>query len=317
MRLSKKNKVVFIVGPTAVGKTRLAVRLAKRVGGEIISCDSMQVYKGMAVLSQAPTAAEKKTARHHLTGILDPSKEYSAAIFRKKATAVIASVVKRKKVPIVAGGSGLYVKALIDGLFPSPEADMKFRRKMEKVVAAKGSAYLHKKMAAIDPDSAEKIHPNDMRRIIRALEIFHSTGKTMTELKAATKGLKDECGVMIFALTAPRETIYDRINSRVEAIVRAGALREVKLLKKKALSMTAGAVLGFKEIAGYLDGEYSLDEAKELLKMNTRRFSKRQLTWFRADPRIKWFDVTKMSEAAIVREIVKSTRAQDTRRKKR
>ncbi len=306
MRPSKKYKVVFIVGPTAIGKTRLAIKLAKRVGGEIISCDSMQVYKGMAVLSQAPTAVEKKMACHRLTGNLEPSKEYSAALFRKKASAAITSAVKRKKIPIVAGGSGLYVKSLVDGLFPSPEADMKFRAKMEKIVSARGSAYLHKKLASLDPEAAEKIHPNDKRRIIRALEIFHSTGKTMTELKSATIGLKNECDVRMFGLTAPRDEIYSNINSRVEAIVRTGALREIKLLKKKTLSKTARAVLGFKEIAGHLDGDYDLNTAKELLKMNTRRFAKRQLTWFRADPRIKWFDMSKMSDVEIVRRIAKA-----------
>lgn len=299
----KRDTVIFIVGPTAIGKTRLSVRLARLLRGEIISCDSMQVYRGMRVLSQAPSPEERSQIRHHLAGILDPRKEYSVAAFRKRATALIRSVIGRGKVPIVVGGSGLYVKALVDGLFPAPEADLRFRAKMQKYAMRYGSARLHAKLLKIDPASAGAIHPNDARRIIRALEIYHATGKTMTALKAATKGLKDRYDVRIFGLTAPRQQIYARIGSRVDRMFDEGIVDEVRRLERRKLSKTAKTALGFKEIAGYLDGDRDLDAAKELLKMNTRRFAKRQLAWFRAEGRITWYDVTRIGEAAMIRSI--------------
>ena len=305
MRAGRKPPVIAIVGPTASGKTRLAIRLAKKIKGEIISCDSMQVYKGMAVLSQAPAASEMKKVRHHLVGVLDPREEYNVASFRKRATKLIADILKRKKIPIIVGGSGLYVKALIDGLFPSPEADIKFRKKMADFADRYGNKRLYAKLAKIDPKAAANIHPNDRRRIIRALEIFHATCKTMTELKGETKGLKDIYDVRLLGLTMPREQLYERINERINRMLSEGAIAEIRRLKRKKLSKTAAMALGLREIGAYLDGACSLEAAKELLKRNTRRFAKRQWTWFRADRRIKWFDTSKMSERGIVLRISK------------
>lgn len=300
--------LVFIVGPTAAGKTRLAIKLARKTGGEIISADSMQVYKGMAVTSQAPTAAERRLARHHLTGFLDPRKEESVASFRKMAVKAINSIVKRGKIPVIVGGSGLYVKALVDGLFPSPKADLKYRKRMQAYCARHGSPELHKKLSRTDPVSAKRIHPNDERRIIRALEIYHTAGKTMTELSAETRGLKDEYRIFLFGLNMPRGKLYTRIGQRVDHMFRAGLVSEIRRLSKKKLSRTAGVALGLREVGGYLRGEYDLGSAKDLLKRNTRRFAKRQLTWFRGDKRVKWFDVSRVSEADIIRKIVKVTR---------
>lgn len=311
MRLTNKARrkyVLFIIGPTAIGKTRLAVALAKKLRGEIISCDSMQVYRGMLILSQAPSKKERALAKHHLVGILDPKKEYNAALFIKKATPLIETIIKRKRIPIVAGGSGLYIKALIDGLFPSPAADMKFRKRMQAFVSRNGSKKLHGRLSKIDPLSAASIHPNDVRRIIRALEIFESTGRTMTELKATTKGLEDRYDIKIFGLTAPREKIYSRIDSRVDKMFASGAVRETGRLAKKRMSKTAREVLGFKEIADYLDDDYDLECAKNLVKMNTRRFAKRQLAWFRPDKRIKWYDITRNTEAKIINKIMEEAR---------
>jgi tRNA dimethylallyltransferase len=179
----KRSIVVFVVGPTAIGKTSLAIDLAGRLNGEIISADSMQVYKGMEIMSQAPSVAERKNTPHRLVGVIDPKKEYSAASFRRAATRAVNSIIKTGRVPVIAGGSGLYVKSLIDGLFPSPEADEKFRKKMYALVEKNGSPALHSKLTAIDPDSASTIHPNDARLVILALYIYHTTVKTMTELK--------------------------------------------------------------------------------------------------------------------------------------
>jgi tRNA dimethylallyltransferase len=301
----RKLTVIFIIGPTAIGKTDFSIKLAKRVRGEIISADSMQAYRGMRILSQAPTSREKKTVRHHLVEFLDPRKEYSVASFRDKANRLIASMIDRKKTPIVAGGSGLYMKVLIDGLFPSPPADMKYRRSLARYIAKDGSAKLHKKLAAIDPVAASKIHPNDARRIIRALELYHSTGRTMTELKAQTHGLKDQYNIKIIGLMRPRNDIYKRIEDRIDRMFDENIVGEVKRLRKKRLSKTAKAVLGYKEIVGYLDGEYDIENARSLMKINTRHFAKRQMTWFRADERIKWFDLNKVNEEAVIKKIIK------------
>lgn len=283
-----KRTVLFIVGPTAIGKTALALKLARKIGAEIISCDSMQVYKGMDILSQSPRRAETKKIRYHLVRFLSPAKEYSAGSFRKKAASLIDDIIKRKNIPIIVGGTGLYVKGLVDGLFPAPKADLNFRLEMYDYASRYGNKRLHKKLEKTDPRSANAIHPNNVRRVVRALEICHSTGRTMTELKSGTKGIADKYRIKIFGIKAPREEIYSNINTRVEKMFASGVVNEVKKLSRHNLSKTAMAVLGFKEILGFLKNEYGLDKAKELMKRNTRRFAKRQLTWFRADKRIRW-----------------------------
>lgn len=304
MPLSKKA-VIFIVGPTAIGKTEFALKLARRVQGEIISCDSMQIYKGMDILSQSPGPAETKKVHYRMVRFLSPTREFDAASFRNKAAGLIDDIIKRKKVPIVVGGSGLYVKGFIDGLFPSPKIDLKFREDLYDYASRCGSSRLHKKLEKIDGKSANLIHPNNVRRIVRALEIWRSTGKTMTELKSRTKGIADKYRIKMFGLTAAREEIYSNINNRVDNMFAAGVINEVKKLSKKSLSRTAKAVIGFKETIGYLKGGYDLETAKELMKRNTRRFAKRQLTWFRADSRIKWFDVGRMDSGRIIKSIAK------------
>lgn len=301
-----RETIIFVVGPTAIGKTRLAAKLAKRIHGEIISCDSMQVYRGMAILSQIPSVSEMDNIKHHLVGVLDPRREYNVAVFIKMAVRLIRTIIKKRKVPIVVGGSGLYAKALIDGIFLSPKSDLRFRKKMHAFVLRHGSKRLHRRLSKIDSDRAKEIHPNDTRRIIRALEIYHSTGRTMTDIKKETVGLFGEYDIKIFGLVRSREDIYSSINGRVDKMFEDGALGEVaRLRKKRALSKTAKAVLGFKEISGFLKGEHDLDTARELLKRNTRHLAKRQLTWFRADRRIRWFDLRKYNDAAIVRTIAK------------
>lgn len=300
-----RSTVIFIIGPTAIGKTPLSIKSAKRVNGEIISCDSMQVYKGMDLLSQPPSAAQKKNVRYHLVRFLNPQKEFSVAAFVKEASLLIDEIIKRKKIPIITGGTGLYVKGLVDGLFPSPKADLKFRKKMYDYAARYGSKRLHKKLTKLDKEAARLIHPNDTRRIVRALEVRHLTGKTITDMKAETKGkgIGSKYRIKIFGLTAPREEIYSRINDRVDLMFESGVVNEVRRLRKKRLSKTAGAVLGLKEIAGYLKGEYDIETAKELMKRNTRRFAKRQLTWFRADKRVKWFDVSRLGEKEVINRV--------------
>lgn len=310
MRIKKPRRpyVIFVVGPTATGKTELAVRLAEKIRGEIVSCDSMQVYRGMPILSQAPGEKDMRSVRHHMVGMIDPVKEFSVASFRRKANRAIDSVVKRGRIPVVAGGTGLYVKALIDGLFEAPGADIEFRARMRRYAARYGSARLHAKLANIDPASADLIHPNDIRRTIRALEIFELTGRTMTELKSLTSGLAEKYDVKVFGLDVRRDRLYSRIGARVDSMFDGGVVAEVKRLLRKNLSKTARAALGLKEICGYLKGSYDLETAKDMLKMNTRRFAKRQLTWFRADKRIRWFDISRNTAAKISMRIAKEVR---------
>ena len=286
-----KKKVIVIVGPTAAGKTRFAIKLAERIRGEIISADSMQVYKGMDILSQAPTKPERRKIPHYLISFLKPSEEYSAAKFAKRATKIIKSIMKRGKVPIVVGGSGLYVKALVDGIFLSKGKNRAFRAKLERVAREKGPEALHGKLAALDPAAASKIHKNDKKRIIRAIEICELEGTTKTKLEKNTKGIKEEYDIRILGLRVAREDLYRRINQRVDFMFKKGIVEEVKKVLKQKPSLTAKQALGISQVEKYIEGTYNIEEAKDALKRYTRRFAKRQLTWFRRDQRIEWLDV--------------------------
>jgi len=278
--------IIFLVGPTASGKTKLSLKLARKLNAEIVSCDSMCVYKGMDILTSKPSKADLKKVRHHLIDIISPEKEFSVAEYRKMALDKIEDILKRGKTPLFVGGSGLYVKAVTDGLFPSAEKDLKFRKLQEVLAKKYGRGYLYKKLKRIDPDRAGKIHPNDLRRVIRALEIYHTEKRKPSELNSNTEPLKYD--FKIFGLAVERSELYKNIDDRVDEMFKKGIAGEVKKLSKKTLSMTAGKALGYGEVLGYLKGRYSLEEAKELLKKNTRHFAKRQLTWFRPDRRIHW-----------------------------
>jgi tRNA dimethylallyltransferase len=279
-------RIIFLVGPTASGKTGLSIELAKKLNAEIISCDSMCVYKEMDILTSKPSRADRKRIRHHLIDIVSPGEEFSVAEYRRQALAKIDEIFKRGRTPLFVGGSGLYVKAVIDGLFPSAEKDLKFRKKQEMLAIRYGNTYLYKKLKKIDPERAARIHPNDLRRIVRALEIYHTEKRSPSELKAHTESLKYD--FKILGLMLERNQLYKNIDDRVEEMFKRGVVREVKGLSKKKLGMTAGKALGYSEVLGYIKGKYSLEEAKELLKKNTRHFAKKQLTWFRPDQRITW-----------------------------
>jgi len=284
------HKVIVIVGPTAVGKTAFAIKVAEDTKGEIISADSMQAYRGMDIVSQKPTASEVRRVKHHLISFLKPEAEYSAAAFAGMARRRIIDIIKRGKTPIVVGGSGLYVKALVDGIFPSKGKDEKIRKRLRALAEKNGSAFLHERLKKIDPASAARIHPNDTKRIIRALEIYELEKKTKTSLKKETKGIRDEYDTKVFGLIMDRSRLYRKIEKRVDLMFKKGLVREVGKLLRKNLSITARQALGIKEVEGYLNKAYSLQEAKDMLKSNTRRFAKRQLTWFRADKKILWIN---------------------------
>ncbi|HAZ09693.1 MAG: tRNA (adenosine(37)-N6)-dimethylallyltransferase MiaA [Omnitrophica bacterium GWA2_41_15] len=278
--------VIFLIGPTASGKTSLSLKLARKLNAEIISCDSMCVYKGMNILTSKPSADDMEKVKHHLIDIIQPTREFSVAEYRSMALEKIEEILKRKKNPLFVGGSGLYIKAVIDGLFPSAEKDLRFRKKQEALAEKYGKSYLYKKLWKIDSDRAKKIHPNDLRRVIRALEIYHTEKKRPSELAIDTKPLKYD--FKIFGLKLDRDELYKNIDDRVYQMFKKGIVEEVRKLSKKKLSMTSQKALGYGEVLGYLKGEYSLEDAKELLKKNTRHFAKKQLTWFRPDRRIIW-----------------------------
>ena len=283
-----KPKIIFVLGPTGVGKSEFAAKLAKKMRGEIISCDSMQVYKGMAILSQYPSSELRKAVPHHLIGVLKPSEEWSAAAFISKAQKIVEDIIKRGRIPVIVGGTGLYARAFIGGLFPSPPKDEKLRGKIYREAQKTGNVKIYGKLKKIDPVYAAKIHPNDVRRIVRALEVYKLTGRPISEQHRETRGLEGRYDISVFILNRNRGELYDRINKRVDDMFRRGIVEEVRRLRQRRLSKTAKAVLGYKEILAYINGKVGCDEAKNLLKMNTRHYAKRQLTWFRKEKEAVW-----------------------------
>jgi len=304
----QSQKVVFIVGPTGVGKTAFSVELAKRLGAEIISADSMQAYRFLDITSQKPTPAERKAIPHHLIDFLDITEEYSAAEFIKKAKPIIEEIIKKDSTPLVVGGSGLYIKALIDGLFPAPDKDIVFRRELGKEAQGHGTQKLYNRLKAVDPAASSKIHPNDLRRIIRALEVFHLTGAPISAHKKMTRGITDNYALRCYGLIRPRRILYERIEKRVDSMLEAGIVKEIKRIRSRDPSITAKSSLGFKEILGYLDKKYSLDDANRLLKKNTKHLAKKQLTWFKRDSRIRWIDLEEMPREDAFRLILKESK---------
>jgi tRNA dimethylallyltransferase len=291
-----KNQIIFIVGPTAVGKTEVALYLAKKLKAEIISCDSMQIYKSMNIIASKPSLAQLKTVPHHLISTISAEKEYNVSQYRKDALKKIKDILKRKKIPLFVGGTGLYMAILIEGIFELDAQDPTIREKLQKVALKKGSDYLHKELHKVDPEAAEKIHHNDAKRIIRALEVFKLTGKPISALQKLRHGLKDDFDVKVFCLNMKRDKLYNRIDKRVEEMFERGLVNEVKRLLKKNLSKTAACAIGINEIKGYFAGIYGQDVAKYFMKRNSRRYAKRQLTWFRKDNRIKWVNIKEMDK---------------------
>ena len=288
---SKENKkplVVFIVGPTASGKSSAAEDLALKINAEIISADSMQVYKGMDILSAKPTLKQRKSIPHYLIDILNTNDEYNAAIFRDKALVCLEDIINRGKVPMVVGGTGFYIKTLTKGIFSDGGKDEQLRKELTQEAKHKGKEYLYERLKTVDPQAAEKIHQNDLRRIIRALEVYEVNKRTISELKTEIEGIEKKYDFKIFAIERERRELYARIEQRVDEMFNNGLLDEVKSLLNRPLSYTAEQAIVIKQIKSYLNKEYSLDKAKELIKRDTRRFAKRQLTWYRAEKDIIW-----------------------------
>ncbi|WP_257985461.1 tRNA (adenosine(37)-N6)-dimethylallyltransferase MiaA [Bacillus sp. V5-8f] len=293
---SNKAKLLVIIGPTAVGKTKLSIELAKRFNGEVISGDSMQVYKGMDIGTAKITEEEKEGIPHYLIDIKEPDEPFNAAEFQDCVNKIIPEIHKKGKLPIIVGGTGLYIQSVIyDYHFSEAPSDPAYRSNLERQVEEEGIEPVFAKLRAIDPESAERIHPNNVRRVIRALEIYHCTGKTMSDqLSVQQTHLKYDTAII--GLTMEREKLYNRINKRVDLMVSQGLIDEVRFFYEKGLR-DCGSIqaIGYKELYAYFDGEMTLDEALSLLKQNSRRYAKRQLTWFRNKMDVSWFDMTDTS----------------------
>ena len=294
-----KQKIIFLVGPTAVGKTNISLALAKKINAEIISCDSMQIYKGMDIVTSKPSKALRSKVKHHLIDVITPTQEYNVSKFRKEALKKIEEIIKRKRTPLFVGGTGLYMTILIDGIFKY-RPNNKIRAALYKELGKKGKQYLYKRLKKVDPEAAGRIHPNDAKRIVRALEVFKATGKTISFLQKQRKGLRNKYDIEIFCLNMERDILYKRIDQRVEAMFRQGLVAEVKKLFKIKLSKTASCAIGIRELKGYFNGDKELEETKNLIKRNTRLYAKRQLTWFRKDKRIKWINVREKDKTGVV-----------------
>ena len=283
--------IIFIVGPTAVGKSDVAFQLAQKINGEIISCDSMQIYKEINIASGKPSKKILEKIPHHLVGVLSVKEDFNVAQFFSLVEKAIQSIHKRKKVPIIVGGSGLYMQVLLDGIFQQKAIDPKLKMRLEKELKEKGAEALYQRLKKVDPNAALRVHPNNTRRLIRALEANALSQEHFSKVRQSRDGLLGKYDIKIFALNRKREELYSRINSRVEKMFDHGIVEEIKALNTSSLSQTAKQLIGVKEVLGYLQGEYDLEKAKYLMQLNTRHFAKRQLTWFRKDKRLEWITI--------------------------
>lgn len=286
------NKVVVIAGPTATGKTALSVKLAKEIDGEIISSDSIQIYKKLNIGSAKPTDEEKQGIPHYLMDFVEPDGAYSVADYTKDANEKISDILSRGKTPIIVGGTGLYISSLVDNVsFTDSETDLSVRHRLTEELEKIGIEAMHERLKKIDPVSAEAIHPNNTKRVIRALEIYETTGKTRTEHEAESKLKKSPYDFCLIALSCERELLYERINRRVDIMVKEGLLQEVRELLDSGVSKDAQSMqgIGYKEAVLALTGEITEEESIELIKKNSRNYAKRQLTWFKRGG-YTWFD---------------------------
>lgn len=303
-----KKDLIIIVGPTAVGKTSLSIALAKKINGEIISADSMQIYKHMNIGTAKITNNEKNEITHYMIDEVYPNDEYNVSNFKESAYKYIDKIYSKNKIPIVVGGTGLYINSLVYNLdFTNAISNDELRKKYYDLAKQKGNRYIHNLLKEVDEKSYLRIHENDTKRIIRALEIFYETGKPMSENYNKFREVNPDFNLIIFGVTMDRKKLYERINNRVDIMIKEGLVNEVKYLlsmnyDENLISMQG---LGYKEIINYINGNMSLEESVELLKRNTRRFAKRQLTWFRRDDRIKWINLDEYEgKEQIINQIV-------------
>jgi len=301
------SNVIVITGPTATGKTKIAVELANKINGEIISADSMQIYKNMNIGTAKPDKFEMKGVRHYLIDEVYPYEEFNVAKFKTLAIGYIEMILKKNKIPIVVGGTGLYINSLIYNIeFSDAVCDWELREKLKLKAEKKGTGYLHKILDKIDPEAAKNIHENDIKRVIRAIEVYVYTKKPISYHKIKSRDVPSKYEFTIFGLRMARDRLYEEINKRVDIMVKKGLVDEVKKLKLMGYDndTTAMQGLGYKEMLYYLGGEATFKETVNLLKRNTRRFAKRQMTWFRGIENITWFNTDKYESEVIIKNML-------------
>lgn len=292
------KKLIVLTGPTAVGKTELSINLAKAVNGEIISADSIQVYKGMDIGSAKITPDEMQGINHYLIDILEPAEEFNIHLFKTLTLKAMDEIYAKDKIPIIVGGTGFYIQAVIYDIdFCDTEADNSYRESLETLAKNKGNLYLHEMLRKVDNKSADVIHPNNVKRVIRALEYYNQTGQPISEHNTVQKNNSSPYNFAYFVLNDKRELLYERINKRVDTMFENGLIQEVKELLNSGCNkdMVSMQGIGYKEVVEYLEGKLSLDETKELIKKNTRHFAKRQLTWFRREKEVNMININEFN----------------------
>jgi len=304
---NKYDKVLAIVGPTAAGKTELSLKIAEKFNGEIISTDSMQIYKNMDIGTAKASKEVQKEIKHYQLDIISPEEDYSVADYQKDVDPIINIIFKKNKLPMLVGGTGLYINAVLEGfMLPDMEVDQFLRDKLHKQAEEKGTQFVHDKLKNIDPKLADKLHPNDIRRVIRGIEIYKQTGHTKTYYKKKQKERPPRYESIKIGLTRNRQELYDRINKRVDQMIEQGLIKEAKYIYENYNlkdDSTASQAIGYKEIFAYFNKEYSLDEAIRLIKRNSRHYAKKQLTFFKRDKSIQWFNLSNMSKNEVFNKV--------------
>lgn len=288
------KRIIVICGPTAVGKTEYAIKIAKRLDGEIVSADSMQLYKFMNIGSAKPSAEELSQVRHHLVDEIDPREPFSVAMYQSMAKSAIQDIFERGKTPVISGGTGLYINSLIyDMDFSAPPGDIAYRKELEQLAEEKGREAVYGILEEKAPDTAARMHPNNLKKVIRALEVMKESGRSIRPFEESFVPVQDY-SVVLIGLMRTREEIYSRINTRVDLFMKKGLLEEVVFLLNSGLTYDDISMkgIGYKELLQYLNGEFSLDRAVTLIKQNTRHLAKHQMTWLKRYEHIKWFDLT-------------------------
>ena len=289
----KKIPVIVVAGPTASGKTALAINIAKKYNGEIVNADSMQIYKFMDIGTAKPTKEEQSEARHHLLDFIEPDCEFSVADYTELAHKVIADIYQRGKLPIICGGTGLYINSVIDDVtFGEVKTDYAMRDELETIAREQGAKVLVEMLSEFDEESAKTIHPNNLRRLIRAIEFYKLTGVPISKHKEMTKQIQSRYNPLMLVIEHEREKLYERINLRVDMMIAEGLVEEVKSLLEKGYTKEMNSMkgIGYKEIISYLEGDCSIEEAIDAVKLGSRHYAKRQMTWFRRDERVNYID---------------------------
>lgn len=301
-----KKPLIILTGPTAVGKTELSIQLAKAVNGEIISADSMQVYKEMNIGSAKIQPEEMKGVSHYLVDEIEPEEEFNVVRFQTMAKNAMKTIYQKGKIPVIVGGTGFYIQALLYDIdFTDTTQDLNYRRELEQLVQEKGNEYLHEMLQKVDPKAAQEIHENNRKRVIRALEYYRDTGKQISEHNEQQRQKESPYQFVYFVLNRDRQELYRRIDQRVDRMMEQGLLEEVKRLKERGCTsnMVSMKGLGYKELLDYLGGMDSLEEAVRIIKRDTRHFAKRQLTWFKREKEVNWIELDGKTEQQVLEEI--------------